>query len=41
MQKAIDILEDIVKDQEAITDDYAAGFNGLVIFHLIYFSYTM
>ena len=34
MQKAIDILEDIVKDQEAITDDYAAGFNGFGDFSL-------
>ena len=34
MQKAIDILEDIVKDQEAITDDYAAGFNGFGDFAL-------
>ncbi len=28
MQKAIDILQDIVKGQDAITNDYAAGFNG-------------
>lgn len=34
MQKAIDILEDIVKNQEAITDDYAAGFNGFGDFSL-------
>ena len=34
MQKAIDILEDIVKNQEAITDDYAAGFNGFGEFSL-------
>ena len=34
MQKAIDILEDIVKDQDAITDDYAAGFNGFGDFSL-------
>ncbi len=34
MQKAIDILEDIVKDQEAITDDSAAGFNGFGDFSL-------
>ena len=34
MQKAIDILEDIVKDQEAITNDYAAGFNGFGDFSL-------
>lgn len=34
MQKAVDILEDIVKDQEAITDDYAAGFNGFGDFSL-------
>ena len=34
MQKAIDILEDIVKEQEAITDDYAAGFNGFGDFSL-------
>ena len=34
MQKAIDILEEIVKDQEAITDDYAAGFNGFGDFSL-------
>ena len=27
MQKAIDILQDIVKGQDAITNDYAAGFN--------------
>ena len=32
--QAIDILEDIVKDQEAITDDYAAGFNGFGDFSL-------
>ena len=34
MQKAIDILEDIVKNQDAITDDYAAGFNGFGDFSL-------
>ena len=34
MQKAIDILEDIVKNQEAITDDYAAGINGFGDFSL-------
>ena len=34
MQKAIDILVDIVKNQEAITDDYAAGFNGFGDFSL-------
>ncbi len=34
MQKAIDVLKDIVKDQEAITDDYAAGFNGFGDFSL-------
>ena len=34
MQKAIDILEDIVKDEDAITDDYAAGFNGFGDFSL-------
>ena len=34
MQKAIDILEDIVKNQEAITDDYSAGFNGFGDFSL-------
>ena len=34
MQKAIDILEDIVKNQVAITDDYAAGFNGFGDFSL-------
>ena len=34
MQKAIDILEDIVKDQDAITNDYAAGFNGFGDFSL-------
>ena len=34
MQKAIDILEDIVNNQEAITDDYAAGFNGFGDFSL-------
>jgi MscS family membrane protein len=34
MQKAIDILKDIVKNQDAITDDYAAGFNGFGDFSL-------
>lgn len=34
MQKAIDILEDIVKHQDAITDDYSAGFNGFGDFSL-------
>jgi MscS family membrane protein len=34
MQKAIDILQDIVKNQDAITDDYAAGFNGFGDFSL-------
>lgn len=34
MQKAIDILENIVKNQDAITDDYAAGFNGFGDFSL-------
>lgn len=34
MQKAIDILEDIVRNQDAITDDYAAGFNGFGDFSL-------
>ena len=34
MQKAIDILEDIVKNQKAITDDYSAGFNGFGDFSL-------
>ena len=34
MQKAIDILQDIVKGQDAITNDYAAGFNGFGDFSL-------
>ena len=34
MQKAINILQDIVKNQDAITDDYAAGFNGFGDFSL-------
>ena len=34
MQKAINILQDIVKHQDAITDDYAAGFNGFKDFSL-------
>ena len=34
MQKAIDILQDIVKQQDAITNDYAAGFNGFGDFSL-------
>ena len=34
MQKAINILQDIVKNQDAITDDYAAGFNGFGEFSL-------
>ena len=34
MQKAIDILQDIVKRQDAITNDYAAGFNGFGDFSL-------
>ena len=34
MQKAIDILEDIVKNQDAITNDYSAGFNGFGDFSL-------
>ena len=34
MQKAIDILQDIVKQQDAITNDYAAGFNGVGDFSL-------
>jgi len=34
MQKAIDILQDIVKGQDAITNDYSAGFNGFGDFSL-------
>ena len=34
MQKAINILQDIVKNQDAITDDYAAGFDGFGDFSL-------
>jgi MscS family membrane protein len=34
MQKAIDILVDIVKNQDSITNDYAAGFNGFGDFSL-------
>jgi len=34
MQKAIDILQDIVKRQDAITNNYAAGFNGFGDFSL-------
>ena len=34
LQKAINILQDIVKNQDAITDDYAAGFNGFGDFSL-------
>ena len=34
MQKAINILQDIVKNQDEITDDYAAGFNGFGDFSL-------
>jgi len=34
MQKAINILEDIVKGNDAITDDFAAGFNGFGDFSL-------
>ena len=34
MQKAINILQDIVKNQDAITDDFAAGFNGFGDFSL-------
>lgn len=34
IQKAINILQDIVKNQDAITDDYAAGFNGFGDFSL-------
>ena len=34
MQKAINILEDIVKGIDAITDDFAAGFNGFGDFSL-------
>jgi len=34
MQKAIDILKDIVKGQDAITNDYSAGFNGFGDFSL-------
>ena len=34
MQKAINILQDIVKNQDAIKDDYAAGFNGFGDFSL-------
>ena len=34
MQKAIEILVDIVKNQDSITNDYAAGFNGFGDFSL-------
>tara|TARA_Y100000385_G_C13018041_1_gene604788 strand:+ start:292 stop:1344 length:1053 start_codon:yes stop_codon:yes gene_type:complete len=34
MQKAINILQDIVKNQDAITNDYSAGFNGFGDFSL-------
>jgi MscS family membrane protein len=34
MQKAIDILESIVRDEPEIKDDFAAGFNGFGDFSL-------
>ena len=39
IQKAINILQDIVKNQDAITDDLVAGFNGFALLLNILFMY--